>query len=143
MHVQKTFFTPTLTLKVRTPSCMRKPWHSVCSDCIQAASALALPNSHAYDNMRNSRSNPLGGVQGTYYVTCASPLTSGMSLKRAMTTENNSMKLIANISGRVTVRDRTPVASFMWKKKPSCTMMAQQSHDAAFPRCPMRLSSCA
>ncbi len=37
MHVQKTFLTPTRTLNVRTPSCMRKGNYSADSHMISPA----------------------------------------------------------------------------------------------------------
>jgi len=158
MHVQKTFSTPTLTLKVRTPSCIRRQHLSVhlllfstpahlprsaqCYDCAEwSLSTLCTPGSLYNDfsicsgriavylaqigavcNIQSDRSAPhtLRGAkqsmqrqQWHYGPTCLSPLTSGMSLKRAMTTENNSMKLMAKISGRVSVRDGDPNACFM------------------------------
>jgi hypothetical protein len=47
-------------------------------------------------------------------LTCWSPLISGMSLKRAMTTEKSSMKAVAKTMGRLSSA-LAPVAVRMWE----------------------------
>mmetsp|Transcript_7505 Transcript_7505/g.15288 ORF Transcript_7505/g.15288 Transcript_7505/m.15288 type:complete len:235 (+) Transcript_7505:271-975(+) len=96
------------------------------------ASAPPYATANSPRQMLNTRSTP-SRTLSVRTSAMVSPLTSGMSLKSAITTEHRHMNAVANTTGPVSTGAAPSTTTDWWRKKPSCTSTARTTkmHAAA------------